>query len=296
MFSLKLLYLSILIKLFSLVLVNVDGSIESKSSDSIEEKVKNWIPLENPEVAKIYYFNITNLIEYMKNENEKLEVAELEPMVYESHSKPQLISVHPDYRSAIFKLNHNYSLKTDLMKNLSLNKFFTTVNSEVIEDSFSCSNKDSNQNLLDFIGSSFNYENRSLFELTALKYQRDFDYYAIILYSINAGNNPDFDGKVDRVVGNYEIKCLDQCYKSSNGSTDVRFQLLKNKQISLNEKKIDVLFFYRTRSFVFDKNYTFKGLNLSRYFLDETGMSMKSDDNKCFCGKFELKGFKFYAH
>lgn len=147
MFLFKLLFLSILINLLSLDFIKSEEFNGTKSS--IEEKVKSWIPLENSEVVKIYYFNIINSENYTNKINEKIIVEEVEPVVYKSYNeKTHLLNINPNESTATFQLNHNYSLDEVAMKNFDHNKRFNTFNLNFL-NLFSGFNKDETKKMFD---------------------------------------------------------------------------------------------------------------------------------------------------
>lgn len=84
------------------------------------------------------------------------------------------------------------------------------------------------------------------------------------------------------------------CSKSLKGSSSAHLQFLRKKSKTKDESKFVILFADKPMTFLYDSSYMFKGLNVSRYFLDKSEISMKSDDNKCLCeGEFNFCGLMF---
>lgn len=116
------------------------------------------------------------------------------------------------------------------------------------------------------------------------------------------GNDSNLEGKI-LSIGSKNMPNIDKsqcssdkCSKSFKGATDVYAQFLKKNPRSLKEQsKLKVMLFNRPVDFLYNKNYTFKGVNVSRYELDESEISMKSEKNKCLCdGEFNFCGLIFY--
>lgn len=83
---------------------------------------------------KLYFFNITNLDDYLNNENAKIEVKEMSPLVFKSKCQSlKFLALNSKEGVANFRLNCNYTFDQKLMKNFDENKIITTVETKTIE-------------------------------------------------------------------------------------------------------------------------------------------------------------------
>lgn len=126
MFFFKVLYFAVLINLLGLDFVKLE------QETSIEEKVKSWVKIENDEIYKIYYFNITNLDDFIRNKDDKLKVDELEPLFYKANQvSNSFLGMTSNESVAKFDLQYSYDFEKT--ENFDENKTFTTIETTVVD-------------------------------------------------------------------------------------------------------------------------------------------------------------------
>lgn len=139
MFFSSIFYLLIFINFFGSNFVKLEPINQTNSLTEIEEKIKSWIPLENSEIVKFYFFNITDLDDYFNNENGKITVEELEILKGKSLPlKPYFSSLSSDGSFARFNLDQKYFFNNSEKEKLYLNKTILQVNKEfsrILDDS-----------------------------------------------------------------------------------------------------------------------------------------------------------------
>lgn len=119
----------------------------------IHKKIQNWIPIDNSnEIKKIYFFNVTNLDNYLNDESEKIEVNELEPIVYQSsYLEPLFLNFTSDEKTVIFHVMHSHTLDDKETKILNQSNMITRLNAD------SVNRLEQSENYFDSFKSQSNY-------------------------------------------------------------------------------------------------------------------------------------------
>jgi len=281
------------------------------------EITQKWKSNTDKGYLKMYLFNITNLDEYLNEEEDYINVNEVGPVVYSYKPNITILNWSEDQSTVTFVKERTFHFEPEMTK-IDMN---TTINSANIIAA-SIVDKVSKDGYFKrliadpYVNTQFKKFNTSMF-LTKTVDELLFAGYDISvlpavnedaakkypdnLYGLMHGKNYSNDGVWTMNTGRYDINKLgsmekwefvsyNNCWQDATltcghviGTDGSRFHPgldteKKDKHLNLYSASL-----YRTLSMFHSKDYVFKGIKVARYEVEDTNFFLNLEHNKCYC-------------